>query len=210
MVSYYNMPMHSTTPFVLNDVDHKQSLNISQKIRDHKCFQSWNITEIWEQEGLVASDFKGVAYQNLRLAVTLTSVDDLPVRIPHISHHVWFTNPMDPSEMSEKDISTLVKKIAVLNSHDGNWSSVLWTNDPSKIPLTVKQAEHLNMQVRDIHDIDTPFLCLIDGLLVNKNFGLATDIRRLVAMKQEGGFYSDNDYDLYTEIDFLTRIYDSL
>jgi len=175
------------------------------------CTDSWELSRIWEEEGLDFSAFKRKAAQNFDLVENSMCNDSDPIKIPHISHHVWFTDPHNPKEMGKQDRIYLEKKIKVLNQPGSKWRSILWLNIKEGIPETIALAHNLGIEVRLIDYLPSPFVDVIKSLLASKCFdiALATDLWRLQVVKDMGGFYSDNDYELYTNIDYLTRTFHS-
>ena len=178
------------------------------------CYQSWDTNDIWSQEGLDFSRFRDVAFKNTNLIYKKVSYNATIVKIPHISHHIWFTNHFFPREMSLKDQETTLYKVWKLNLEDGDWKHVLWVSNKNVIPDTVRFAEQNNILVREITDFvdfsySFRFHVLINQLLSKNEFGQATDIWRVIVTKRMGGFYSDNDYTMFTSIDYLTKIYDA-
>lgn len=179
------------------------------RLYSKKCFNSWDISEIWQQEGLDFADLKYIGSHNLGLTSLIDKYSNLQPKIEHVSHHVWFTDPQKPNEMKPKDLLILSNKIKILNSENGAWSSILWVNTESAIPETIRYAENLGIEIRDIHNENSKFTPVIDHLIATGKYGLSTDIWRVIAVKNHGGFYSDNDYTLYRNIDFLTATYNS-
>jgi len=167
------------------------------------------LSKIWSEENLDLTKFQSEAKKHQDLFENDHSKED--IRIPHISHHVWFTDPENPFELKWVEQNILRRKIAVLNNRNGQWRSILWTNTISGIPKTVELAKSLGMEVRSLEDLPNPFAEIIPKMIEKGSYYrvMATDIWRVEVIRSLGGFYSDNDYELDKNIDNLTRTYDS-
>lgn len=133
--------------------------------------------------------------------------------IPIVSHHMWFTNPSSPREIREEDLSNLMNKIKLLDDQNNqNWKHIFWTNCISCIPNTKANLLELNIDIKEVKDIDTDneVTSIINNLVSKNYFGIAADLARYFVLNKMGGLYSDlnyvivnNPYNLMQEVSFF-------
>ncbi|MCT4634996.1 MAG: hypothetical protein N4A31_01940 [Rickettsiales bacterium] len=122
---------------------------------------------------------------------------------------IWLTNKNSPREIHKDDIKSLIAQKKFFEN-DGQWSHVVWTNDKSLIPKSVKYLEKHNIEVRSIYDYKDE-LKLFDEIIklidVNK-LGMASDTLRCSITYLQGGVYADINYKFLQKIDQYCSKYD--
>lgn len=135
--------------------------------------------------------------------------------IPLISHDIWFTDPKSPREVFNHDLISLNNKIKLLdNQNTNNWKHILWTNSLKSIPKTIDNLAQVNIEIKEINDIDTDneITDILKALIDKNYFGIATDLARYFLLNKMGGLYSDLNYvilnnpqNLMQEVSFLSQ-----
>ena len=171
-----------------------------------KCYNSWDIPEIMVQEDIDYSNVKPLRDKNIALFSQLTDCNS--PKIPHISHHIWFTSPTNPKEIKERDLNFLRKTSSMLDSHK-KWEHYLWTNDPSLIPNSINILNTSGITVKNINEVTLEIDYELTQALNDNAFGMASDIFRCAIVEKEGGIYFDMDYELYKPLDKMTCTFDS-
>ncbi len=158
-------------------------------MENHKPLDYFEIAEI---EGLNLHQLilEQNRYININAPVSNT------LRVPAISHHIWFTKPSAPSELREQDFISYNKILAILDANETKWQHYLWTNCKSCIPETVKKLNSINVIVREISEASDQLVSseIVTNLIEKKQFGIAADFFRFDLLKTFGGFYSDLNY----------------
>eukprot|EP00347_Sterkiella_histriomuscorum_P009314 403341678 len=143
--------------------------------------------------------------------------DEMQVRIPFLTHHVWVTSVDNPREMVDVLQDPHIKaqlsiKISYLNylltadplSYDkqGNqvhkWEHIFWVNDKSIIPKSVKFMERAGYVVKELRELQV-FQSGLLKIALNKYIdenkpGAASDFVKSAIIFEKGGFYQDLDF----------------
>ena len=136
--------------------------------------------------------------------------------IPLISHHVYFTTTENYKPISQSDLQNIIKNLDLLEATSSGWQHFFWTNNAEFLPKEISQRE--NLTIKNISELSNELLFAnlqdyIEKAKTEKRFyASASDITRLLAIKNYGGIYLDLDYQLYdtpTLIKFI-RAYDFL
>lgn len=172
-----------------------------------KCYNSWDIPDIMAQEGIPYNNAKELRQKNFDLMDNLNDCN-IP-KIPHISHHIWFTSPLNPREIKDKDLDSVKKTIATLDSKNCDWVHYLWTNNKALIPNSIEKLEKLGIEVRNINEIEHKLDLPLKYALNENAFGMASDIFRYAVVESLGGIYFDMDYQLYYPLDAMTCTFNS-
>jgi len=95
-----------------------------------------------------------------------------------------------------------------LQDEDPNWQFILWTNNEQFIPHSKQKLETHGIHVFNIDRLESPIP--LDDFIKNKNFGLVSDILRVIIVESQGGVYRDLDYRFLNAkiIHTITHTYD--
>lgn len=139
-------------------------------------------------------------------------------KIPYLMHHIWLTHPKRPQEIRPQDLENAIKTKSTFAKADVKWSHVVWTNDKNLIPESVKILETNGIEVRSIYDYqeDLSLFNLIEGMISDSKWGMASDTLRYVIIEHFGGVYADINFifnrDVTDEVhkyNFFTKTYES-
>jgi mannosyltransferase OCH1-like enzyme len=134
--------------------------------------------------------------------------ENLPLKIPAISHRIWLTSEKTPREINEDDLNHTINTIKSLNSGKLKWSHILWTNDQNLIPGTINKLKEFSIEIKNVNELENQVLLKDIQDMINKNsFSEASDLIRYLALEKYGGVYFDTDYELFRPIDNLMRTY---
>lgn len=124
-------------------------------------------------------------------------------KIPYIVHHVWFTHPDSPREISDNDIDNVIKTKETFGGNVSKWSHIVWTNDKDLIPNSIKILEENGIEVRSIKDYQEDFRLFnqVMELVDKKLWGMASDTLRYNALEKFGGIYSDLNFECKRSIE---------
>ncbi len=78
-------------------------------------------------------------------------------KIPRILHHVWVTNEETKKEIPKEDIQHVLDTDKIFSQSKQRWEHIVWTNDKSLIPNSVKELESKGVQVRELTEIKKYF-----------------------------------------------------
>ncbi len=130
--------------------------------------------------------------------------------IENTMHHIWLTKTSNPRELFDSDIKNAVYNKNFLNKDNQTWLHVVWTNDKSLIPKSVKKLESNGIQVRSIYAYKDK-LKLFDKIIElteEGRFGMASDILRYSIIDAEGGVYADLNFRFEQGIKSYLQKYD--
>jgi len=73
--------------------------------------------------------------------------------IPHITHHIWLTDPKNPRVLDKENVWNFVKQMQADKSAD--WKHIFWTNHLQSIKLSKEMWEicNYNCESRSIWDL---------------------------------------------------------
>lgn len=117
-------------------------------------------------------------------------------KIPYLVHHIWFTNPSNPREISESEIKNIINAKETLGENHSKWNHIVWTNDKNLIPSSVEKLENNGIEVRSIEDYKQEFKLyeMVSHFIEKKSWGIASDAMRYNILQKFGGIYSDLDF----------------
>lgn len=117
-------------------------------------------------------------------------------KIPYLVHHIWFTNPSNPREISESEIKNIINAKETLGENHSKWNHIVWTNDKNLIPSSVEKLENNGIEVRSIEDYKQEFKLyeMVNHFIEKKSWGIASDAMRYNILQKFGGIYSDLDF----------------
>lgn len=171
-----------------------------------QCFTSGSMVELVNQEGY--------DYYKHDLEITSKSLKKLSnlentgeIKIPLITHHVYFTSEANPAILKEFYIEKIIANYTKLNDLNLNWKHYIWTNKPDLFPekiLTLKGVE-----IKDITEFKNHKLypSIVTNIKKGESFKAyyteASDSLRFLALDKFGGVYSDMDYEIYNADELL-------
>jgi len=129
-------------------------------------------------------------YKNLKVKASEEA------KIPYIVHHIWLTHRDSPREVREQDIKNAIATKETFAKGKGKWQHIVWMNDPSLIPDSVKALEVAGIEVKSIYDYeeDLKLFYLVEELIEKKDWGKATDTLRYALVQKFGGVYADINF----------------
>jgi hypothetical protein len=125
-------------------------------------------------------------------------VDNL--KIPAISHHIYFTSSENPIAPNDYLLATLNNSLDKLNrAYQGNWKHYFWTNNIKLMENILPKNKNIIIKSFNEFSQHALYQDLFDALSLNKiaNFSQASDLLRFMAIEQYGGIYFDMDYEIY-------------
>ena len=138
------------------------------------------------------------------------------LRIPTITHHVYFTYDEKPIALSEFYIEKIKNNFNKLNALNIDWQHIIWTNSLKIIPGEILKIKGVTIKQIDVfkdHQLYDNLANIIErGNFSKPYFAEGSDLIRLMAIQKFGGVYSDMDYEIYNpqslydlmrEFDFL-------
>ncbi len=172
--------------------------------------------EVFRQEGFdyLTLDKKVTEAGLKKLANRDVKADQL--KIPTISHHIYFTSNNHPSKLNTYYIEKMKASFQKLTAIDPNWQHYIWTNKPEIFPEDLLQMTNVKIKSIDEfkdHELYPYLIDYIDkGNDLTPYFVGASDMTRLLALQKFGGMYNDIDYEVFNpaallqlmkEFDFL-------
>jgi len=164
------------------------------------CYQRYDYFEIFQQEGLDRLDF----LSRIKVDATnyLKSIPNGNVqKIPLITHHVYCFFSENSRPLGEVDIEKTVKSIERLNKVHEGFIHLLWTDRPGNIPNEIKELPR--MIIKGLSEFKDHILYknveyLLEKAIHDRSFASsASNIIRLMAVKEYGGMYTDMDFEIY-------------
>jgi|GEM_PF-5737665 len=121
-------------------------------------------------------------------------------RIPLTIHTIWLSDKENPTEPKPEYSTWLAETMQVCPPKEG-WKYILWINCQdmaiAKHPLTgVADTLEPFVEVRHVNTLpqDTEWFRIFELMLLQKNYGAASDVLRLIILKRLGGVYRDTDF----------------
>ena len=154
---------------------------------------------LFEQENIdyIKND-RRVTAQSLQSLLNQPAGD---LKIPTISHHVYFTSTKKPLDLSDFYIEKIKANFNKLNNLGGDWQHFLWTNNANIFPaeiLKIKGVQIKQISVFKDHQLYNNLKDMIERAEVSRPFfAEGSDLIRLMALQKFGGFYTDMDYEIY-------------
>jgi len=177
---------------------------------DLNCYYATeNIVDIFKSDKIQNIVLpEAMRLRNLHLLIESKAIDNDAHRIPKICHQIWITSPEKPREISEADIELTIKNKVLLQNEDPNWQFIVWTNNEKLIPQSKQKLETHGIHVLNINRLELPIP--LDAFIMSKNFGLVSDIVRVIIIENQGGIYRDFDYQFLDPktINTLTNTFD--
>lgn len=183
-----------------------------------KCYDKNNdFNEIFSQENInYEIEDKKVTDLSLKKLLKYNQNRKNNLKIPLITHHIYFTSTSAPTELNNFYIEKMKLNFLKLNSEEKNWQHLIWTNVKNIIPEEILNIP--GVKIKQISEIQDNFLSnQLDEILLKANnnkayFAEAADLLRLIAIYLYGGIYNDMDYEIYnaksltnlmTQFDFI-------
>lgn len=185
-----NVNIDGNTPL---DIANNQEVIDLLKSYDAKCSNS-NINEIVEN-GLqdILIDPAIIIEQKYK---NLNAERGQEAKMPYIVHHIWLTSPDNPREIREQDLKIVLDTKDTFSEAPVSWEHIVWTNNQSLIPASVMRLEKHGVKVKSIYEYnDTLSLfTLIEELITQEKWGMASDTLRYSLIKHFGGVYADLNF----------------
>ncbi|MCT4634977.1 MAG: hypothetical protein N4A31_01845, partial [Rickettsiales bacterium] len=117
-------------------------------------------------------------------------------KIPYILHQIWLTSPESPKEIREQDLKISLETHETFAKAPVQWQQIIWTNDKNLFPKTVKVLEDNGIQVKSIyeHQDELASFEIIENLIAQQKWGMASDALRYVLVNEFGGVYADLNF----------------
>jgi mannosyltransferase OCH1-like enzyme len=123
------------------------------------------------------------------------------LKIPAITHHIYFTYEKDPLKLKDFFIEKMKANFSKLNDLDQEWEHYIWTNNASLFPpeiIKIKGVKLMNTSEFMYHKLYNHLTEAINnGNNLRAYFMEASDMLRLMALQKFGGIYNDMDYEIY-------------
>ncbi|MEI6789991.1 MAG: glycosyltransferase [Myxococcaceae bacterium] len=167
-------------------------------------------SEIWQQESLEFGNYQEKIFSGLLKQSVFKENLVTDSKIPKILHIVWLSDPKKPAGLKKKDLDLVEKKIKIL-SGNSNWEFYFWSNIAAEnLGETSELIQRHGVQIKKIEDLKSPLVRIFDQLIDDKKFVVVSDIVRILAVLEFGGFYTDNDYELFRSLDENYLKFDSI
>ena len=121
-------------------------------------------------------------------------------RIPLTIHTIWLSDQENPAEPKSEYSVWLAETMQVCPSKEG-WKYILWINcqdlSIAKHPLAgVADTLEPFVEVRHVNTLPqgTEWFKIFEFMLLQQNYGAASDVLRLIILKLLGGIYRDTDF----------------
>ncbi len=120
-------------------------------------------------------------------------------KIPYILHQIWLTSPESPKEIREQDLKISLETHETFAKAPVQWQQIVWTNDKTLFPKTVKVLEDNGVQVKSIyeHQDELASFEMIENLISQQKWGMASDALRYVLVNEFGGVYADLNFNFH-------------
>lgn len=192
----------------------KQSSNISAKVRIDELNTHMNDTEfieLFKKNDMILCNTRYVdeisenglleMFKNPQMILdqkykNLSAERSDVAKVPYIVHHIWLTHPADPKEIRPQDLAIVIANRRTFGLSAVEWRHIVWTNDKSLIPESVKKLEAEGIEVRSIYDYKEEIRLwgIIEDSIDKKRWGMASDALRYSIVYLFGGFYSDLNF----------------
>lgn len=174
------------------DIAYDNELVYLLKEQGAKCGRGNDFIE-YEELSPYIQNISGISEQ---LSKNLLANKTYINKVPYLVHHIWFTNPSNPREISESEIKNIIKAKEILGENHSKWSHIVWTNNKSLIPYSVEKLENNGIEVRSIEDYKQEFKLyeMVNHFIEKKFWGIASDAMRYNILQKFGGIYSDLDF----------------
>lgn len=160
----------------------------------YKIMNRYNINYLEENKLVIKKSLVRLNYLNL--------LQDAELRIPLITHHIYFTFEDNPRFINEAILKNLKDSfIRLNNSTEEKWHHYIWTNTP--VVFSKEFSDIDGVELKEISEFKDNILYdhLLDIIkkseFTTANFARASDMLRLLLVQKFGGVYSDLDYEIY-------------
>lgn len=172
--------------------------------KQYRIFKPQHFHEAFAQEGFnFTKDNRKILQDSLKKLEDNNIDISVPLHIPAITHHIYFTAPESLTKLSDFDLELLKINFDKLDAVDIDitWQHNIWTNNPGL--FKDKFSSLSNVTIRSIDEFkDQEFLYkyLIKTIEKTKEskgyFAESSDITRYMALQRFGGIYTDMDYEI--------------
>ena len=130
-------------------------------------------------------------------------------KIPLITHQVYFSFPDNYKKIDNLSLSKALITTKRLNDAE-NFKHYIWTNNYEAIPEELSFLD--NVEVHSIYELkDFKSFNLVESIINQDELKItdlvtASDITRVIVMREFGGIYHDLDYEIYNPQDLLPML----
>ena len=167
-----------------------------------KCYKTnRDILEMFKQEGFdYLIEDKKVTDSGIKKLDKKTPLSS-KLKIPLVSHHVYFTSEKKPKRLNDYFESKLITSFVKLNKVSNNWKHFIWTNNLEIFSSRIKDIKGVEIRsIEEFHDDPLyPYLkkALKNGQELRPYFSEGSDLMRFLALNKFGGMYNDMDYEIF-------------
>lgn len=179
--------------------DHVKDTEFINLLKQHdmiSCNRSYEkyATEIFEN-GLLEM-FKNPQIILDQKYKNLSAKKSVVAKMPYIVHHIWLTHTSAPREIRPQDLAIVIANKRTFELSSVNWRHIVWTNDKSLIPESVKKLEAEGIEVCSICDYKNKLKLweIIEDLIDKQLWGMASDALRYSIVHLFGGIYADLNF----------------
>ena len=205
---------HENRQIIINDLKQEDSealqsvaAEIKEQDQNKECYAGEDLAIKFEQEGLDYGEFRYKAHQDAKNYFK-SIPNGVEQKIPLITHHIYFSDPNNPKELTNIYKDKLEKSITRLNDAQDGFVHYFWTNAPDIVPDKIRNLS--GVHILDISEFQEDELYKNVKELLNSdksvgivNYVKASDIARLIVIKKYGGIYFDLDYEIYDAVEML-------
>ncbi len=188
--------------------------NRQSEIKQYRGHLNFLERYVCKYEGIKFTDLfqhRETLYNTNRLEKIIETPLSSTSRIPLNLFSIWLTNPDAPVEPDLKFIE-MAKESAKRNRRIDGWNYYFLVKDPSLLPQTVAALADTDIQLIAYTDLLGPLELATEfaEALAENNFGEASDILRVEALRQMGGGYLDIDLQVFQSLKPYFYFYDSV
>lgn len=179
------------------------------------CYNAaWDFYKIMNRYNInYPEENKLVIKKSLARLNDLNLLQDEELRIPLITHHIYFTFEDNPRFINEAILNNLKDSfIRLNNSTEEKWHHYIWTNSPVVFSKEFNDIDGVELKEISEFKDDVLYDYLLEIIKKSKfttaNFARASDMLRLLLVQKFGGVYSDLDYEIYNPsklVNFMKR-----
>ncbi len=117
-------------------------------------------------------------------------------KMPYLVHQIWLTSSDNPKEIREQDLKIALETKETFAKAPVAWQQIVWTNDKTLFPKTVKILEENGIQVKSFYDYkaDLALIEVVENAISQQKWGIASDSLRYALVNEFGGLYADLNF----------------
>jgi len=169
----------------------------------------WRAEELYKEENFLLHEMRKDEISK-KIISNLSAPKAEVEKIPHILHHIWFTNPNSPREITTDSLNVVIQNKNLFSTGTEKWTHIVWTNDPSLIPISAQTLRENGIEIRSIaaHDDGSYLYQQVQTKIQEKEWGIASDLFRYLVVYKLGGAYADLNFGFYKNISDFTYKFD--